>query len=162
MAAVNYVLPPTSALEIHDARAAEKWKKFKRAWDNYVLATKLTTKSEALQVAMLLTVIGEEVREDRSARIFPEPALSCSHRHRVPNQRKLRRSHGSTYRSRGNDLTSAYKKLVRAMTNTVPSYVSWPRAVILKQSHRMGYCGTNWCLASVMLKPENVSFESLN
>ena len=63
MAAVNYTLPPPSALEIHDARAAEKWKKFKQAWDNYALATELTTKSEAVQVATLLTAIVEEACE---------------------------------------------------------------------------------------------------
>ena len=50
-------------MEIHDVQAAEKWKKFKQAWDNYSLATQLNEKSEANQVATLLTVIGEESRE---------------------------------------------------------------------------------------------------
>ena len=55
MAAVNYALPPPSMLEIHDARAAEKWKKFKRAWGNCALATELTTKPEAVQVVTQYT-----------------------------------------------------------------------------------------------------------
>ena len=63
MAANNYMLPPPPALEIHDPQAAEKWKKFKRAWISYSLATALNEKSEAVQVATLLTVIGEEARE---------------------------------------------------------------------------------------------------
>ncbi len=63
MAVSNYVLPPPPALEIHDHQASEKWKKFKRAWDNYLLATGLSEKTEAVQVATLLTVIGEEARE---------------------------------------------------------------------------------------------------
>ena len=63
MAASNYMLPPPPVLEIHDSQAAEKWKKFKRAWNNYSLATELDKKSEAVQVATLLTVIGEEARE---------------------------------------------------------------------------------------------------
>lgn len=63
MAASNYMLPPPPVLEIHDQLAAEKWKKFKRAWNNYSLATELNKKSEAVQVATLLTVIGEEARE---------------------------------------------------------------------------------------------------
>ena len=63
MAASNYTLPPPPALEIHDSQAAEKWKKFKRAWTNYSLATELNKKSEAIQVATLLTVIGEDARE---------------------------------------------------------------------------------------------------
>ena len=81
MATGNYTLPPPPALEIHDLQAAEKWKKFKRAWDNYSLATELNKKSEAIQVATLLTVIGEEAREvfstfswtsaDDSAKIKP-------------------------------------------------------------------------------------------
>lgn len=57
------VLPPPHPLEIHDPQAAEKWKKFKRAWSNYALATELNKKDEAVQVATLLTVIGEEARE---------------------------------------------------------------------------------------------------
>ena len=63
MAASNYVLPPPPPLEIHDSQAAEKWKKFKRAWTSYALATGLNDKAEAVQVATLLTVIGEEARE---------------------------------------------------------------------------------------------------
>ena len=60
--AAGYSLPP-SPLEIHDANASDKWKKFYRAWSNYVIATKLDKKSEAVQMAALLTVIGEEARE---------------------------------------------------------------------------------------------------
>ena len=57
------MLPPPPALEIHDTQAAEKWKRFKRAWDSYLLATGLSEKSEAVQVATLLIIIGEEARE---------------------------------------------------------------------------------------------------
>ena len=56
-------------------------KKFKQAWESYSLATELNEKSEAIQVATLLTVIGEEAREvfstfawttaDDSAKINP-------------------------------------------------------------------------------------------
>ena len=42
---------------------AEKWKKFELAWKNYALATELVEKDEKVQVATLLTVIGEEARE---------------------------------------------------------------------------------------------------
>ena len=55
------MLPPPAALEIHDTQAAEKWKRFKRAWVNYALATGLSEKDEAIQVAALLTVIAREV-----------------------------------------------------------------------------------------------------
>lgn len=61
--ASNYMLPPPPALEIHDTQAAEKWKRFKRAWSSYSLATGLSEKDDAVQVATLLTVIGEEARE---------------------------------------------------------------------------------------------------
>ena len=37
--------------------------KFKRVWDNYSLATELNKKAETIQVATLLTVIGEEARK---------------------------------------------------------------------------------------------------
>ena len=58
-----YHLPPPTPLEIHDAQTSEKWKKFKAAWTNYALALELDGKSQAVQVATLLTVIGEDARE---------------------------------------------------------------------------------------------------
>lgn len=56
-------MPPPPALDIHDANAFEKWKKFELAWTNYALAIELTEKAQAVQVATLLTVIGEEARD---------------------------------------------------------------------------------------------------
>ena len=61
--ASGFMLPPPPSLEIHDANAAEKWKKFLLAWNNYSLATKLNNEDEAIQVATLLTVIGEQARD---------------------------------------------------------------------------------------------------
>ena len=61
--ATGYTLPPPAILEIHNPQASEKWKKFKRARTNYVLVTEFNKKPEAVQVATLLTVIGEEARE---------------------------------------------------------------------------------------------------
>ena len=52
----------TEVVEI-DLQAAEKWKIFKRAWDNYTLATELNKKDKAIQVATLPMVISEEARE---------------------------------------------------------------------------------------------------
>lgn len=63
MAAGSYSLPPPPPLEIHDPQVADKWKRFKRAWTSYSLATELNKKPQAVQVATLLTVIGEEARE---------------------------------------------------------------------------------------------------
>ena len=57
--AARFTLPPPPALEIHDPQAAEKWKKFQRTWTNYSLATELDKKSQPIQVATLLTIIGE-------------------------------------------------------------------------------------------------------
>ena len=59
----GYALPPPSPLDIHGAQAADNWKQFERAWKNYALAMELNKKSEKIQVATLLTVIGEEARE---------------------------------------------------------------------------------------------------
>ena len=61
--ATGYSLPPPTPLEIHDPQAADKWKRFRLAWDNYSLATELSEKDQAIQVATLLTVIGEAARE---------------------------------------------------------------------------------------------------
>ena len=61
--ASGHALPPPQPLDIHDTRASEKWKRFKLAWENYARALELDKKSEAVQVATLLTVIGEEARD---------------------------------------------------------------------------------------------------
>ena len=61
--ATGYNFLPPLVLEIHDSNMAEKWKKFCLSWDNYVLATKLNNKSEKIQVATLLTIVGEEARD---------------------------------------------------------------------------------------------------
>ncbi|KAI0207901.1 hypothetical protein LSAT2_007448 [Lamellibrachia satsuma] len=59
-------LPVPAPLEIHDTNAADKWRKFLAAWENYALATELDAKPQAVQVATLLTVIGEDGREVHS------------------------------------------------------------------------------------------------
>ena len=61
--ALGFNLPPPVPLAIHDQNAADKWKKFRLVWTNYALAAELGKKSEAVQVATLLTVIGEEARD---------------------------------------------------------------------------------------------------
>ena len=61
--ASGYPLPPPPPLDIHGTQAADNWKKFKRAWTNFSLAIELNKKPEPVQVATLLTVIGEEARE---------------------------------------------------------------------------------------------------
>ena len=57
---------------MHDGNVAEKWKKFRLAWGNYALATELNKKSEPVQVATLLTVIGEDARDVYSTFDWPD------------------------------------------------------------------------------------------
>ena len=57
------MLPPPLPLDIHGAQAADSWKKFKCAWLNFSLATELNKKPEPVQLAMLLTLVGEEACE---------------------------------------------------------------------------------------------------
>ena len=94
-------LPPPTPLDIHDQNAAEKWKKFDLAWNSYALATELNKKSEAVQVATLLTVIGEEARdvysiftdwaaegdEKKIAPVLQKFAEYCQPRKNVPFER---------------------------------------------------------------------------
>ena len=61
--ATGFTLPPPPALDIHNTNVSEKWKRFKLAWDSYSLATEINKKSEAIQVATLLTIIGEDARD---------------------------------------------------------------------------------------------------
>ena len=99
--ASGHSLPPPTPLDIHDQNAAEKWKKFNLAWNSYALATELETKSEGVQVATLLTVIGEEARdvystftdwanegdENKIAPVLQKFAEYCQPRKNVPFER---------------------------------------------------------------------------
>ena len=99
--ASGFSLPPPTPLEIHDQNAAEKWKKFNLAWNSYSLATELNEKSEKVQVATLLTVIGEEARDvystftdwteegdqDKIAPVLQKFAEYCQPRKNVPFER---------------------------------------------------------------------------
>ena len=96
-------LPVPAPLEIHDTNAADKWRKFLAAWENNALATELDAKPLAVQVATLLTVIGEDGREVHSTfrdwaqdgddrRILPvlkKFAEYCQPRKNVPFERKI-------------------------------------------------------------------------
>ena len=98
--ATGFALPPPSSLEIHAPNAAEKWKKFLLAWKNYTLAMKLDKEEEPVQVATLLTVIGEEARDvystfewtDEADAVKIEPVLHklgeyCEPRRNIPFER---------------------------------------------------------------------------
>ena len=123
--ASGFILPPPQVLEIHDANVADKWKKFRLAWDNYALATELDKKAEKGQVATLLTIIGEEARDVYSTftrwasdaeKTKMDPVLTkfaeyCEPRKNVPFERyrfnRRAQDHGETY----NQYKTALRKL---------------------------------------------------
>ena len=80
-------LPVPLALDIYNVNAVEKWRKFLNAWSNYALATELGNKPQAVQVATLLTVIGEEL-----APVIAEPICNimnkCFEQGRIPEDWK--------------------------------------------------------------------------
>lgn len=80
-------LPVPAPLEIHDTNAADKWRKFLAAWENYALATELDAKPQAVQVATLLTVIGEDGREVHST--FRDWAQDGDDRRILPVLKKI-------------------------------------------------------------------------
>ena len=80
-------LPVPPPLEIHDSNAADKWRKFLAAWENYALATELGGKPQPVQVATLLTVIGEDGREVYST--FRDWAQDGDDRRILPVLRKF-------------------------------------------------------------------------
>ena len=53
--AAGYPLSPPILLEIYGPQVPDKWKKFNRAWTSYAQALELNKKSQAVQVATLLT-----------------------------------------------------------------------------------------------------------
>ena len=74
--------------------AGEKWKKFLLAWEIYALATELTKKAEGVQVATLLTAIGEESREVYAT--FNDWENDGDEKKIKPVLKKIRRIFGTT------------------------------------------------------------------
>jgi hypothetical protein len=59
MAVVPSLIPFPGKLDL-DGNIATNWKKFKRKWDNYEIASGLSGKDTKLHTAMLLTCVGAE------------------------------------------------------------------------------------------------------
>ena len=53
-------IPQTFDIEAHDAET--QWKHWKKSWEYYVCASELDEKKPKVQVATLLTIMGEDCR----------------------------------------------------------------------------------------------------
>jgi len=58
----NYQLPPPEAM-ICTSDVVTNWKDFKVAYEDYAIATELTSKEDAIQARMLETVMGKDYRQ---------------------------------------------------------------------------------------------------
>ena len=114
---MRYELPPPAALDINDIQASEKWKKYKLAWMNYAMASELDKKSEAVRVATLPTVIGEEAgdvfstftdRAEQGVAAKIEPVLTkFSHYVQTCKNKPFERYRiNSAHQSQGNHMTN--------------------------------------------------------
>lgn len=154
MAAPQYTLPPPAPLDIHDTNAADKWKKFKRAWTNYSLATELNKKSQPIQVATLLTVIGEEARKVFST--FTDWTDEGDDAKIVPVLAKFEAyaSRGKTYHLRDIGSTAGGRKPANHTTNTERHYECLQKVAIFRQSPQTKSFETALCSESEMTKLE--------
>ena len=130
MAASNYTLPAPQPLEIHDPQAVEKWKKFKRAWKNYALANELSKKSEQIQVATLLTVIGEEARE-----VYATFTGWVNEGDATKIELVLAKfeTYCKIFHLKDTDSTVVYRNLAKHMTSIALLCTSWLKVAILQQ-----------------------------
>ncbi len=64
-------LPPPSPFDIHEVGAAGTWKEWRARFTCYMRATKLDKEEAAVQVSILLTVIGAEVHTLQSVSDIP-------------------------------------------------------------------------------------------
>ena len=138
----TYHLHPPAPLEIHDAQASEKWKKFKAAWNSYALALELDKKPQVVQVATLLTVIGEDAREVYSTftdwdtdgdESKLEPVLTKFEQYCRPRKNVLFQRYCFNCRQ---------QEAGELMSNTAWRYGEWPKSVSLAQLHLMKSCKT--------------------
>ena len=58
---VNVALP--TKLEIHGGSLDVNWKRFKRAWRNYIVASRVGEESHDFQTAVLLSCIGDDAND---------------------------------------------------------------------------------------------------
>ena len=139
-----------------------KVEKFKRAWNNYSLAVELNKKSEAIQVATLLTVITCRWRSTRS--IFDVHWLSFWRRRLQDrasvSQSKSTASHGKMFHLSNIVSTATSKKQARHMISIALHSGSWARGVNLQQSLLIRYFEIDLCLAFRTPRPERDCFAS--
>ena len=126
-------------LEIHDSNAADKWRKFLAAWENYALATELGDKPQSVQVATLLTVIVEDGRTGCST--LRDYVQDGDDRRILPVLRKFaeycqpRKKSVPFERYKFNKRTQK-SKVVNRMNNTKCHCASYPRLVSSTRSLR--------------------------
>ena len=117
----------------HKEAASEvSWRAaLRRAWDNYSLATGLSEKAEEVQVATMLTVVGEEAREVFST-LSLDGSTKATARRLDPSWQSLRptANRERTSRLSATDSIGAVKSQGRVMINTGHHYESWPVVVI--------------------------------
>ena len=118
MVTAGFTLPPTPLLEIHDTNVAQKWKKFRLAWDNYSLPTVLNKRNECGQVATLLTIIGEGVRNVHSTFTYWSDEESKKKIEPVLKNSRITVSLGKMSHSSAIALTNVPRRQARATTNT--------------------------------------------
>ena len=128
---VRMDLPAPRALQIHDMAEAEKWRAFKFAWQSYALGKAITTKDDKIQVATLLTVIGEEARtvyqtfqwdndgeEDKIEAVVQKFEDYCEPRKNVPFSRyffhQRQQQQGETYEKHKKELRRLARTFVFA------------------------------------------------
>ena len=57
-------IPPPSKLNLEDETCLQQsWRRFKRSWDNYEIASNLIAEAKGYRCAVLKTIIGEQAME---------------------------------------------------------------------------------------------------
>ena len=69
----NSQLPVPEKLNFEDGREAAAWRRFKRQWTNYELATGLKSKPKDIRLATFLNIIGNQGFEKYDSFTFSNP-----------------------------------------------------------------------------------------
>ncbi len=65
-------VPPPAKMNIHHGSNVQEWKRFKRAWKNFEIASKLQDETPQYKCAVFQSCIGEEAAELIDGFIFKE------------------------------------------------------------------------------------------
>ena len=116
--------PPPEPLQVSIGNSSQNWKRFKQKWSNYELATGVAAKDDAIRVATILTVIGDEALDVYNA-FNGTTRRTKSKSTKFWNSSRSFANPGRTLSMKGTYSFLKVRKVVSLLTSMLRSYEIW-------------------------------------